>query len=585
MKRYNNFCALLALVLAALLMVACSAAEPVAKQESVVQVTAEPVAAAEPTPEPAEPLPEGAVAVGTVDELLAALAPDTTVVLKEGVYDLTAASNYGTEDLRGCYSWELVLGGAQLNISGLRGLHLVGQGQVSIVTRPRYAEVLRFADCWDLTLEGLTLGHTQAPTGCVGGVLDLYNCDGVTVENCRLYGCGVLGVNAMECTSVTLRACKIDTCSNGAVVASACRDMRLEDCGVSDCGISQQGVGGSLFFLDRCKGFALVNCEITGNRVEDLLQSCWSEQVALLGCRVEQNHFLDAVFRFQGRGAAVDKCAFRLRSSESFYAQGSASALTPEGEKLTEAALKEMKLARATYDGPVAQTAVQSERTELPDGRFEVRVSTADELLAAIAPNTTILLEAGIYDLSSAVDYGGPGNDWYFWDSDYDGYTLKITDVQGLTLAGMGKGETIVTASPRYAAVFRFQDCRDLTIRGITAGHSEGPGFCSGNVLDFIFCENVSVEDCGLYGCGVLGIWGTSCAGFNVKNTDIYECSNGAAEFSGCSGVAFEGCSVHDCDFNQISLYACDMTWDGQLIPSGVHEFEGTSYRGEVRFD
>ena len=126
-----------------------------------------------------------------------------------------------------------------------------------------------------------------------------------------------------------------------------------------------------------------------------------------------------------------------------------------------------------------------------------------------------------------------------------------------------------------------------MSLSGFTAGHSEAPGFCTGNVLDFYDCNHVTVEDCGLYGCGVLGIWGASCTGFTVKNTDIYECASGAAEFSGCSGVVFEGCSIYDCDEGQnyITLDACSMTWDGQLIPNGVHEFLYKSYVGEVRFN
>ena len=599
MKRYSKSCALLALVLAALLMTACISAKPAVKQESAVkqepaaQVTAEPTAApattvAEPTAEPASPLPEGAVEAGTVDELLAALASNTTIYLKPGQYDLSTAADYGREDVQGNYAWELVLGGAQLNISGLKGLRIVGQGQATIVAQPRYAEVLRFADCWDLSLDGLTLGHTLEPTGCVGGVLSLYACDNVSVENCRLYGCGVLGVTASACESVTIRGTRIDDCSSGAVYAYASSDMRLEDCEIIDCGLGKEGPAGSLFFLDRCRGFALVNSEIVGNRAEGLLLSSWCDQVALLGCRVEQNHFQNAVFDIQGRGVTVDKCAFGIRAAERYFAQGSSvNLLSPDGKKLTTEDLDKMELGKAEYAGPVDPVAAQLEKKELENGRVEVRVTNAEELLSAIAPNTTIVLDAGVYDLSTVLDYGGPGGDWYFWASEFDGYTLQITGVSGLSLVGAGKGETILLADPRYAAVIRFQGCEDVSLKGFTAGHSEAPGFCTGNVLDFVVCENVSVEDCGLFGCGMLGIWGASCTGLIVKDSDIYECANGAAEFSNCSGVSFEGCSIYDCDEGQnyITLYACTMTWNGQTIFDGVQEFSYKEYVGEVRAD
>ena len=202
--------------------------------------------------------------------------------------------------------------------------------------------------------------------------------------------------------------------------------------------------------------------------------------------------------------------------------------------------------------------------------------------MAAIAPNTTILLDAGVYDLSATAGYSGFGGDCYCWEEAFDGYTLKLVGVQGLSIVGAGKGETVITASPRYAAVFSFQYCQDLILRDFTAGHSEAPGYCTGNVLDFDGCRNVTVEGCGLYGCGVLGIWGMDCSGFAVRNSEIYECANGAAEFSVCTGLSFENCSIHDCDdgLNQIALFGCDMTWDDLVLSDGTHMFLDHDYLG-----
>ena len=73
------------LLLLALLLTACGAGEAV--PASTPEVTAAP--APESTEMPEEPetpeeLPEGAVPVSTVDELLAAIAPNTTILLREG---------------------------------------------------------------------------------------------------------------------------------------------------------------------------------------------------------------------------------------------------------------------------------------------------------------------------------------------------------------------------------------------------------------------------------------------------------------------------------------------------------------------
>ena len=47
-----------------------------------------------------------------------------------------------------------------------------------------------------------------------------------------------------------------------------------------------------------------------------------------------------------------------------------------------------------------------SAAAEAPAGASAVKVSTVDELIAAIAPDTTVTLAAGTYDLSTAATYG-----------------------------------------------------------------------------------------------------------------------------------------------------------------------------------
>ncbi len=543
------------------------------------------------TPAPAAdeaPLPEGAVAVSTVDELLAAIAPNTVIVLREGEYDLSTAADYGAEDLQGRYHWDLVYGGSALVISDVPGLQLIGQGEVTILARPRYAEVLTFRDCWDLRLEGLTLGHTTEAGGCCAGVLTLSNCDTVEVTGCRLFGCGSLGITAYACSAVSVRGTRIDSCSDGAVSAASCRDLRLEDCELCDCGLSQDAPGGSLLYTDRCVGFALVNCTITGNRVRRLLQNQRSSQTVMLGCRVEDNRVLESVFLLEGRSVTVDKCAFTLRQGERYYeSANSLFARDVNGEDLISFDLDHMELARAAYDGPAAEDPAGSAYSGQPEGLREVRVSTVDEMLSAIAPDTCILLEPGTYDLRAASDYGEAGSGNYRWEECYDGYALTISGIDRLWIRGAGKGETLISAQPRYAAVFSFRDCGNVGLADLTAGHSEEPGYCAGNVLDFDGCRDVGVEGCGLFGCGVIGIYAFDCEGLTVRNTEIYECSWSAASLDNCFDVSFDGCSIHDCDDGNDIIYltAGTLTWNGQELTSGVHRFDREKYLGLFGWD
>ncbi len=569
--KQKNLKVLLCLLLGfAMLLSACGTA-------GAPEETAE-IPEAEETEAPAQaPLPEGAVPVSTVDELLAAIAPHAVIVLQPGEYNLSDASNYGEENLRGWYRWELIYGGCGLVIENVPGLRLIGQGEVSILAQPRYAEVITFRGCWDLSLENLTLGHTTEPGGCCAGVLTLADCDNVQVSGCRLFGCGSMGVTAYNCRAVAVRESRIDSCSDGAVMATGCRDLRLEDCELCDCGLSADFSGGSLVFTERCVGVALCNCVITGNRVNLLLQNQRSSQVVMLGCRVEDNRVLGSVFLLVGHSVTVDKCSFRLRQDERYYENANALfAKDVNGEDLISFDLDHMELARAEYDGPTEPEPAQGQVTEMPDGTTEVRVHTVDELLAAIAPNTCIVLEAGTYDLSSAADYGGRGNGFYSWEECFDGYSLCLHDVKGLWIRGAGKEETLLSVVPRYAAVLGFRSCENVGLADLTAGHSEEPGYCAGNVLNFESCRGVSVENCGLFGCGVIGICAWDSESMQIRDTEIYECSWEAASFDSCFNVSFSGCSIHDCDEGNdvIRLSGCTASWNGEELPQGTHLFD-----------
>ena len=540
-------------------------------------------AAPEQTPEP--DYPEGSIPVSSVDELLAAIAPNTTIVLREGDYDLSTASDYGDENHRGYYRWELVYGGCALIVSNVSGLRLIGSGQVNLLARPRYAEVLSFRECWDLSLEGLTLGHTTEPGGCSAGVLNLSDCDDVELSACRLFGCGSMGITATNCRSLAVRESTIDSCSDGAVTASGCRDIRLEDCKLRDCGLSEAGPGITLIDAQRCSGFALVNCEITGNRVNRLLHSRRSGQTVMLGCLVENNRVLGSVFELEGQSVTVDRCAFRLRGDERFYTSAQALfAVDTQGEPLISFDLERMEHARAAYDGPVEPEPQETRAITRPDGMQEVHVGTVDELLAAIAPNTCVVLEPGSYDLSLAADYGGRGGEWYVWEDCYDGYTLCLINLEGLWISGSGQDNTVISAEPRYASVFTFRGCRDIGLADFTAGHTEAPSACTGNVLDFYNCSGVSVERCGLFGCGVMGIYAVECENLQVQSSEIYDCSYAGVTLDDCWAVSFDGCSIHDCDYgnNTITQYRSAVTWDGEELSEGTHRFDHERYLGRA---
>ena len=93
------------------------------------------------------------------------------------------------------------------------------------------------------------------------------------------------------------------------------------------------------------------------------------------------------------------------------------------------------------------------------------------------------------------------------------------------------------------------------------------PGYCMGGVLNFRECDNILVDSCGLYGCGILGIQAERSGVFTVKNCDIYECSYGGIHMSEVSDVVIEKCTFRDLGGDSMSFYDCkNVTVNGKTV-------------------
>lgn len=200
---------------------------------------------------------------------------------------------------------------------------------------------------------------------------------------------------------------------------------------------------------------------------------------------------------------------------------------------------------RGTGSADTAPSAPAGE-TPAPGALRLVTAASVDELLGAIGSNTVITVLAGRYDLTSAADYGAAGaGAGYTWSDAFDGYELDISGVSNLTIKADGDVE--ITTLPRYANVVRLSSCTGVTLSGLTLGHEEAPGYCAGNVVRVDSCTDVAVNSCGLYGCGVVGVFATNSQRVFVNDSDIYECTQNAVIAHSCRDVRVTGCRVYDC--------------------------------------
>lgn len=201
-----------------------------------------------------------------------------------------------------------------------------------------------------------------------------------------------------------------------------------------------------------------------------------------------------------------------------------------------------------------------------------VTVRNADEFIAAIAPDTEIIVDAERIDFSKARGYGTASGEYYRWAEAFDGPELFITGVSNLTVRGSGEDHNtnVLSAVPRYANVLNFENCCNITVKGLTAGHTEEPGSCIGGVLFFLNSQDILIEDCGLFGCGTLGVNAMSSKNIQIVNNDIYECSVGGVEFTNCDDVNVDGNTFRDLGGPEFRVYGCGViTCNGEP----VHDF------------
>lgn len=500
--------------------------------------------------------------VTTVDELLDAIAPDTVIELTGQRYMLTEASNYGTGSGSGYYRWDTG-DGAELVIENVTGLTIrAANRDTCIVTEPRWVNVLHFIGCEDITLEGFTAGHTDGAY-CSGGVLCFENTKGVTVDGCSLYGCGTEGVTTYSCEDVAVTGSEIWNCSQGAAFIYDSKNVSFDNCDFH--GITAEF--GMFRTIDSDK-FALLNSTIRDSSGDIFFNSSRSSGVYIGGCEVSGNKFRD-MFASELIPVTVEGCALGDNDIIDWYADmeklGSlyenSKAVDHERNVYSYSELQNMqKTKNAVWNAYVPEVSTP-EVAVSEDGK--VHVTTVDEFLAAIAPDTTIYLEPGVYDLSTAAGCGVTETDRYRWDLRFDGPSLVITGVDGLTIEGAGAESVTIAAVPRYADVLGFERCAGLTLRGFTAGHTEEKGYCTGGVLYFDLCDDAVIDGCALFGCGIMGITASNCDDMNVSNTEIYDCEYGAVTLNDSNAV-FDSCDIHDNGGPDFQLYGSTAIVDGK---------------------
>ena len=457
------------------------------------------------------PAEKNVINVSTTDEFLAAIAPGASIKLAEGAYDLTRAKGFGGRNVSEYYCWTDLGDNGQyaLQIEDVDDLSISGEGAV-ILTPNRWATVLTFRHCDNLSLDGLSIGHIVPAGACEGGVISLNNCDDTSVTGCDLYGCGTVGMEAYDCYNLTVTGTDIHHCSSSAFSLSSGKNMIISNCSIHECGSDGEARAWALFNVWNSKGVSIEGCSVTGNSSEYLFGGyCDPDGLAVSNISVTDNRF-NSLFGCDGR-VELNGFDFSGNTVNNWFNTCNASEVIIDGT---------IDLAEAGSYGADALEEYRSYYDPLPEGKA------------------------------------------YVWQKVYDGYELVINGVQNFHIHG---GEIIT--QPRYANVLFFSGCGNISVSGTKAGHSPENGECTGGVIYLYNCSDAVIDSCDLYGCGTYGVLTDSCSVVNLQNTYIHDCSYGAASFSSSYKVTCINTAIISCPSPAISIYDCaEFIWDDRYM-------------------
>ncbi|NVB39590.1 hypothetical protein G6O69_17240 [Pseudenhygromyxa sp. WMMC2535] len=193
-----------------------------------------------------------------------------------------------------------------------------------------------------------------------------------------------------------------------------------------------------------------------------------------------------------------------------------------------------------------------------------VEVFETRELLAAIAPNTMILLHPGRYEITESE---GPGHglDSAYYDGE------SIHDVHDLALIGVGPGSTALIQADSYASVLSFTNVENLALFNLTIGHRPEYGWCMGDVVRIIDGRNVLIAGTTLFGSGTEGLSLVSVDGLRLHDSVITDCSEQFSTISNSRDVVYEDVDIAGNDSELLRGFG---VYHSTLRLRGVHVFD-----------
>jgi len=261
---------------------------------------------------------QSVIEAANVKEFLEAIGNNTKIVLTSDYYNLSEVTDANNDHLE---KQVLYLDSPNDGYIIKNIVNLTIEGNAKIVIDDIWSDVLNFRNCGNITLSGLTVGHTDSleEYRCEGAVTNFTNCINVNIDMCNLFGCGAFGIYATGVKNLKVTNSKIYDCSytgiwltgnsNADVIKTEFSDSTLENgflridnsvINCTDCVIRDIVCKGSGFLInnfdstihlssDGDKSVITISDSTFSNNIFDSIRNSSSTKLVFNNCTFENN--------------------------------------------------------------------------------------------------------------------------------------------------------------------------------------------------------------------------------------------------------------------------------------------------------
>ena len=128
--------------------------------------------------------------------------------------------------------------GGGLLLNELTNVTIQGESEnpesTSIVIEESYTDVIWTRKCTNIKFQNLKIGHMYGPH-CLGDALSIDSCNNIEITNCKLYGCGYIGLSISNSQNINVSKTEIYECSSEALFIHKSKNVLLNECLLRDC--------------------------------------------------------------------------------------------------------------------------------------------------------------------------------------------------------------------------------------------------------------------------------------------------------------------------------------------------------------